>query len=310
MSSRPIARSGVGNRRLQQPHQPARQRLDAAAIEQVGSIVEPQPQPLARHRHQAQRIMRGIVPADVGQAAARRPLPQGRRGRPDSSRTPPGCRTARPSPARPWISASPRCWCAISRDWLSCNSLESARSGLPGGSLMRSGSVLMNSPTMLSMPAISGGRPATVTPNTTSSRPVRRPSRIAQAAWMKVLSVRPCGARLPRQRRGQRLAQRKRDLLGRNRRPPRIVRRQPASASSSPANASRQAAMRGGAILRRDPGQIIPVRRHPRQRRRIAPLRIEREQLLHQHRHRPAVHQDVMAGRAPADAARPRAGSA
>ena len=45
---------------------------------------------------------------------------------------------------------------------------------------------------MRSMPAISGGRPATVTPNTTSSRPVRRPSMIAHAVWMKVLSVRPC----------------------------------------------------------------------------------------------------------------------
>ena len=42
----------------------------------------------------------------------------------------------------------------------------------------------MNSPTMLSMPGISGGRPATVIPNTTSSRPVSRPSSIAQAAWM------------------------------------------------------------------------------------------------------------------------------
>ena len=57
---------------------------------------------------------------------------------------------------------------------------------------MRSGSVLMNSPTMPSMPAISGGRPATVTPNTTSSRPLSRPSRIAHAAWIKVFSVSPC----------------------------------------------------------------------------------------------------------------------
>ena len=67
-----------------------------------------------------------------------------------------------------------------------------ASSGLLAGSRTRSGSVLMNSPTMLSMPAISGGRPATVMPNTTSSRPVSRPSRIAHAACIKVLSVRPC----------------------------------------------------------------------------------------------------------------------
>ena len=34
---------------------------------------------------------------------------------------------------------------------------------MPGGSCTRSESVLMNSPTMFSMPATSGGRPATVT---------------------------------------------------------------------------------------------------------------------------------------------------
>ena len=53
---------------------------------------------------------------------------------------------------------------------------------------------------------------------------------------------------------------------------------------------------RSSAILRRQPGKIIPIRRHPRQRRRIPVVRIERQQLPHQHRHRPAIHQDVMVG--------------
>src|SRR4029453_11311123 len=42
-------------------------RLYARPPEQVGSIVEPQLQPLARRHHQAQRIVRRIVPADAGQ---------------------------------------------------------------------------------------------------------------------------------------------------------------------------------------------------------------------------------------------------
>ena len=50
------------------------------------------------------------------------------------------------------------------------------------------------------------------------------------------------------------------------------------------------------AVLRRKPAQIIPIRRDPRQHRGIRPLRIEREQLLHQDRHRPAVGQQMMAG--------------
>ena len=50
----------------------------------------------------------------------------------------------------------------------------------------------MNSPTICSMPAISGGRPATVTPNTTSSRPLSRPNSIPHAAWIRVLERRPC----------------------------------------------------------------------------------------------------------------------
>ena len=53
---------------------------------------------------------------------------------------------------------------------------------------------------------------------------------------------------------------------------------------------------RSRVILCRDPGQIITIRRQVRQRCCIAVVRVKREQFLHQHRTRPAIHQDVMAG--------------
>jgi hypothetical protein len=55
----------------------------------------------------------------------------------------------------------------------------------------RTGSVLMNSPARSSIPAISGGRPDTVVPKTTSSRPASWPSTSPQAACTAVLSVTP-----------------------------------------------------------------------------------------------------------------------
>ncbi len=60
----------VGHRRRQQPDQPFPQRVNARAIEQVGPIVEPQLQLLARQRHQAQRIVRRILAADRSEPQA------------------------------------------------------------------------------------------------------------------------------------------------------------------------------------------------------------------------------------------------
>ena len=45
----------------------------------------------------------------------------------------------------------------------------------------------MNRPTIDSIPGSSAGRPDTVAPNTTSSRPVTRPSSTPQAAWISGL---------------------------------------------------------------------------------------------------------------------------
>ncbi|KLL96097.1 hypothetical protein NJ76_19260 [Rhodococcus sp. IITR03] len=61
----------------------------------------------------------------------------------------------------------------------------------PGRTVMRTGTVLMNNPTIASMPGICGGRPETVAPNTTSVRPVSAPSTTPQAVCTRVLTVTP-----------------------------------------------------------------------------------------------------------------------
>ncbi|CAM4183888.1 hypothetical protein NORO109296_22200 [Nocardiopsis rhodophaea] len=61
----------------------------------------------------------------------------------------------------------------------------------PGCQLIRMGRVLMNRPTIDSMPATSAVRPDTVLPNSTSDRPVSAPSSRPQAPCTTVLRVRP-----------------------------------------------------------------------------------------------------------------------
>ena len=56
---------GIGNRRLQQPDQARGNGLHARALEQVGTIAQPQLQPLTRPRGQAEGIMRAIAPAHI-----------------------------------------------------------------------------------------------------------------------------------------------------------------------------------------------------------------------------------------------------
>ena len=54
----------------QQPGEALADRLDAGRIEQVGAVVEPQPQSFARRRQEAQRIVRGVMPGDAGKPQA------------------------------------------------------------------------------------------------------------------------------------------------------------------------------------------------------------------------------------------------
>ena len=63
--------------------------------------------------------------------------------------------------------------------------------GVGGSRRTRSGRVLMNRPTIRSTPGRSAGRPETVMPKTTSSRPVIRASKTAQSPCTSVLRVRP-----------------------------------------------------------------------------------------------------------------------
>src|SRR5204863_6471979 len=60
------------NRTLQKTNQPPPQRLNARPIKQVRSIIQSQLQPLARGDHQAQWVMCRVVPTDVAQPNARR----------------------------------------------------------------------------------------------------------------------------------------------------------------------------------------------------------------------------------------------
>ena len=66
-ANRPIR---LRNRGLQQANKTARHRLNTGTLEQVASVVDAQAQLLARHGGKAERIMRGIMPADAAQTQA------------------------------------------------------------------------------------------------------------------------------------------------------------------------------------------------------------------------------------------------
>ena len=185
---------------------------------------------------------------------------------------------------------------------------------LAAAARIRSGSVLMNSPTMCSTPASSAGRPATVTPNTTSSRPVNRPSRMPHAVCITVFSVTACSRAARLSAALSSGAERQHDLLRRDG-------TAAARAAAALRGAEPRALLKAGqrlppgrkpcrAVLPGDEGEVIAVRRHPRQRRRAAAPRIGLEQLPHQDRRRPAVHQQVMVADQQTMPVRRRAGSA
>ncbi len=96
-----------------------------------------------------------------------------------------------PEPAQRWMSASDTHWWSISRACSLCTRRMKSVSDSAGRSRTRNGRVFMNRPTIVSTPVSSGGRPLTVTPNTTSSRPVRWDRTRAQAPWITVLTVSP-----------------------------------------------------------------------------------------------------------------------
>ena len=68
MSSAPMARPGSLTAAEQPDEAPAM--ASTWPLEQVGAVVEPQPQPLTRRRQEAQRIVRGVVSGDAGKMQA------------------------------------------------------------------------------------------------------------------------------------------------------------------------------------------------------------------------------------------------
>ena len=200
-----------------------------AALEQVGPVVEPQLQLLARLHDQRQRIVRRVAALHLAEPQPVRLPRQRRRGRPDSSRTPPACRTGRPAPPPAGSRPAPHADAPSAPTARPASAAAAPTAAARGGSCSRSGSVLMNSPTIRSAPASSAGRPATVTPNTTSSRPVSRPSSTPNAVCISVFSVSACSRAEP-------ASERVSAAIERQRRPA------PGATGAVPATAAAQAA--------------------------------------------------------------------
>ena len=97
------------------------------------------------------------------------------------------------------------------------------------------------------------------------------------------------------ERRRQRLIQRQYDLL-RHMRGTRLRARRQKATLRQVAQSLHPGRDGGRTILRCHPGEIITIARHPRKDRSIALVRINRQQLLHQDRSRPAIQKNVMAG--------------
>ena len=257
---------GRRNRRRQQTNKPLRQRFDTVALEQVAPIVEPQPQPLSRYRHQTHRIMRGVVPADIGETQ-----PAGLCGQA-------GALDRIVLEHHQGVEQL-----AQSGERLDLGQAQMLVRDQPGLAVLR---LLQQGPQRL------GGRQPHAQRERVDEQPhhgldagnLRRPARHRDAehhvvaAGQTAKQNRPGGldegvqrqtllARLPRQRRGERLAQRQRDLLGR--------RQAPAPDHAAPAGSApparpkpparpRCAAARSWAAIQ---AQIIPIRSHRRQAR-------------------------------------------
>ena len=305
--SAPSARSGIRRRRLQQPDQPLPERLDLARIEQVGPVVEPQLQlarPAARSASADNAWRRGPRPARAAARRRRRAAP-GRRGRPDSSRTPRACRTARPGPP-PAGSRRARCADAPSAATGSaCVRRSSSDSGSCGGKPHPQRQRVDEQPHHV----LDAGKLRRPPRHRHPEHHVVAPAQPAEQQRptppaSRVFSVTACSraARLsPRQRSAERKHHGPASQL---RAPARAHRgcRPPwtygASARAAALLKPRQRLpprrKRRRAVLPRHARQILAVRRHPRQRRHAAAPRIGLQQLPHQDRRRPAVHQKVM----------------
>src|SRR5262249_7655121 len=251
---------GRRHRGLQQPNQPPRQRLYARALEQVGSIVEPQLQPLARRHHQAQRPRPRTAPAP---AATPETPTSGRRAAALDRVVLKHHQAVEQRPrsgqlldlGQPKMLVRNQSRLAVLHLFKKLQQRlrrrqlhpqrqrvdEQPHHALDAGNLRR--------PPRHRHPDHNLVPPA----HTAEQEPPRRLHEGIERQTMP--------ARLRAQRRAQTLAQRKRDLLGRNRRPTAIGRRH-TRGLLHPRQSLLPSRARPGAILRRQPGQIVTVGRH------------------------------------------------
>ena len=94
------------------------------------------------------------------------------------------------SPLHACTSARGACSWARIATWVACSSSSQAAISRSSSTRTRTGTVVMNSPTIDSTPASSAGRPDTVIPKTTSALPVYRLSSNPHAPCRIVLTVR------------------------------------------------------------------------------------------------------------------------
>ncbi len=290
-ADRSIRRS---NRALQNTHQTRHQSRNAAPVEQVGLVVEPQMQLLARHHDQSERIMRRVAPADLRQSHA----------------------------TRFDIDARP-----VNRVVLEHN--QGVEQLAQSGKTLDLGKAEMLVRRQLRLAVLRlfekiaerlGRRQLEAQRQRVDEQPhhvldagnLRRPPRYRHAEHHVVApghaaeQDRPGGLQhrverhplptcFPAQRRGQCGVERECDVLRRDGDArARLLRHMGGLLKTS----QRLPPSRHGAlvILRREEREIIAIGRNPRQRRGSALAGIELEQLPHQHGGRPAIHQKVMIG--------------
>ena len=171
-------------------------------------------------------------------------------------------------PGQAWISASPRCWCAISRDWLSCSSGSSSRNGCAGVELDTQRQRVDEQPHH----ALDAGNLRRTARHRHAEHHVvaprqppeqQRPGRLDEGVQRQALPPAPAASAPPSAARSATA-----ECCSGSPAPAPDRAAPAACGSSSPASASRHAAIAAARSCAGEPRQIVPVRRHPRQRRR------------------------------------------
>jgi hypothetical protein len=291
-----LARAGlrVGDERLQDRGQPAAESLDAGPVEGVGAVGEPQFELRAGDDHEGERIVRAVGGEDPGDG---QPAGEGERLRVDGEVLQHGEGVEQVAvPGRPLdlrqsqelVGHQPallvleppaqgeQCLAPLDPDPHRHGVEEQADHGVHAGDLRRAA---REGHAEGDVGAV--GQPAQQQAPRGLHHAVQGESELAHA---------------PRQPVGGLGRQPDADLAGQHRGGPVVGHR---GQHRRPVEAVERAAPggHGGApILLGEPRQVVAVRRHGGQRRRVTARRVQLEQLAHQDRRRPAVQQDVVVG--------------